>query len=167
MIEIHVCAGDTVEAEDPLLTLESDKATMDIPAPVAGTVTALRVAVGDSVSQGTVVLDVETAGAAAGRRRRAPPRRAYRRRRHTPTRSPAAAAPAAGPARPPASVPRLRDLHAEVLVLGAGPGGYTAAFRAADLGKKVVHGRPLAGRWAGCASTSAASRPRRCCTRRR
>ena len=65
VIEIHVAAGDTVAAEDPLLTLESDKATLDVPAPIAGTVTELRVAVGDTVSQGSVVMLVEAEGAAA------------------------------------------------------------------------------------------------------
>ena len=66
VIEIHVAAGDTVAAEDPLVTLESDKATLDVPAPVAGTVTELRVAVGDTVSEGSVimVIDAEDADAA-------------------------------------------------------------------------------------------------------
>src|SRR6476661_4379106 len=100
VIEIHVAAGDTVAAEDPLVTLESDKATLDVPAPVAGTVTELQV--------------TETAAA-----------------------QPAAAATATAPPVAAANVER-GDQHAEVLVLGAGPGGYTAAFRAADLGKQVV-----------------------------
>ena len=66
VIEIHVAAGDTVAAEDPLVTLESDKATLDVPAPVAGTITELKIAVGDAVSEGTVimVIDVEGGGAA-------------------------------------------------------------------------------------------------------
>ena len=68
VIEIHVAAGDTVAAEDPLVTLESDKATLDVPAPVAGTVTELRVAVGDTVSEGTVIMVID----AAGRRRGGP-----------------------------------------------------------------------------------------------
>jgi dihydrolipoyl dehydrogenase len=129
VIEIHVAAGDTVAAEDPLVTLESDKATLDVPAPVAGTVTELRIAVGDAVSEGTVimVIDVEGGGAAPA----AAPKEQVR--------EPAAAQPAAAASAPaPATdVPR-GDQHAEVLVLGAGPGGYTAAFRAADLGKTVV-----------------------------
>ena len=66
IIEILVAAGDTVAAEDPLLTLESDKATLDVPSPVAGTITSLAVAVGDTVSQGTVIGTVEVAGDAGG-----------------------------------------------------------------------------------------------------
>src|SRR5689334_7764393 len=62
IIEIHVSPGDTVAPEDPLLTLESDKATLDVPSPVAGTVTALAVAVGDTVSEGTVIGTVDVAG---------------------------------------------------------------------------------------------------------
>jgi dihydrolipoamide dehydrogenase len=115
VIEIHVAEGDTVAAEDPLITLESDKATMDVPAPAAGTVTAVKVGVGDTVSEGHPIVDLRTG------------------EKETP-------APAPAP-RPP-SVAR-GDLHAEVLVLGAGPGGYTAAFRAADLGKQVI----LVDRW--------------------
>ena len=62
VIEIHVAAGDTVAAEDPLVTLESDKATLDVPAPVAGTVTELRVAVGDAVSAGSVIMVIDAEG---------------------------------------------------------------------------------------------------------
>src|SRR6185369_16517728 len=65
VIEIHVSAGDTVAAEDPLVTLESDKATLDVPAPVAGTVTELRVAVGDTVSAGSVIMVIDAAPAAS------------------------------------------------------------------------------------------------------
>jgi dihydrolipoamide dehydrogenase len=114
VIEVHVAAGDVVAAEDPLITLESDKATMDIPAPAAGTITAVKVSVGDTISAGHSIADLET-----GQKLLAPEQ--------------PAAAPAA---RPPAAA--RGDVHAEVLVLGAGPGGYTAAFRAADLGKQVV-----------------------------
>jgi dihydrolipoamide dehydrogenase len=116
VIEVHVAPGDTVIVDDPLITLESDKATMDIPAPAAGTVTDVRVSVGDRVSDGHRILDLQTSEPAA-----APP---------APAPAPAAAA------RPPSARPS--DVHAEVLVLGSGPGGYTAAFRAADLGKAVV-----------------------------
>src|SRR3712207_9068679 len=66
IIEIHVSPGDTVAAEDPLLTLESDKATLDVPSPVAGTISALALSVGDTVSQGTVIGTVEVAGGAGG-----------------------------------------------------------------------------------------------------
>jgi dihydrolipoyl dehydrogenase len=122
VIEVHVAAGDTVAVDDPLITLESDKATMEVPSPAAGTVAAVTVAAGDTVSQGSVIAHLSTgaAGPPAGR---------------SPT--PASAATAAAPPARPASG-RRGDLHAEVLVVGAGPGGYTAAFRAADLGSTVV-----------------------------
>jgi dihydrolipoamide dehydrogenase len=107
VIEILVAPGDTIAPEDPLVTLESDKATMDVPSPLAGTVESIAVNVGDKVSQGTVLLVAAQDGAAPA---------------ETP---PAAPAPAA-------------ERTTEVLVLGAGPGGYTAAFRAADLGKRVT-----------------------------
>jgi dihydrolipoamide dehydrogenase len=113
VIEVHVAVGDTVAAEDPLITLESDKATMDVPAPVAGTVAAVKVGVDDRVSAGRSIIVLTTG-----------------------EQTTAAAAPSTAAARPP--VTERGDLHAEVLVLGAGPGGYTAAFRAADLGKQVV-----------------------------
>ena len=133
VIEIHVAAGDTVAAEDPLVTLESDKATLDVPAPVAGTVTELRVAVGDTVSEGSVimVIDAEGGDAAPAASATAPTQQVT----ETAAAQPAAAATAAP--MPAANIER-GDQHAEVLVLGAGPGGYTAAFRAADLGKQVV-----------------------------
>jgi len=128
IIEIHVAEGDTVSVEDPLVTLESDKAAMDVPSPQAGVVKALKVKEGDEVSQGSVILTLETAAAAA--------------------------APDAPKANAPiANVPKENsvaggakaqgDIHADVVVIGAGPGGYTAAFRAADLGLKVV----LVERW--------------------
>jgi dihydrolipoyl dehydrogenase len=120
VIEVHVAAGDQVAAEDPLVTLESDKATMDVPAPAAGTVAAVRVGVGDPVSEGTVILELET-----GQR--------------TVVEAPAPAAARAATAAPaPTRDGERGELHAEVLVLGAGPGGYSAAFRAADLGRGVV-----------------------------
>ncbi len=117
VIEVHVTAGSSVKAEDPLLTLESDKASMEIPSPAAGTVTEVLAKVGDRVSKGNKILKLRS-GAASG-----------------PGAS-IAMPPPAPAARPPAAA--RGDLHAEVLVLGAGPGGYTAAFRAADLGKQVI-----------------------------
>jgi dihydrolipoyl dehydrogenase len=123
VIEVHVAAGHVVAPEDPLITLESDKATMDIPAPVAGTIASVRVAVGDRVSAGHLIADLRTGGAATAE-------------------SAAPAAPAPSAEHVPVPVPSRGAAHgdvtAEVLVLGAGPGGYSAAFRAADLGKKVV-----------------------------
>ncbi len=121
VIELHVKAGNTVAKDDPLITLESDKATMDIPAPAAGTVTTLLIKAGDRVSQGSGILRLRVGAAPAARA--------------------TLAVPTAAP-RPPS--PQKGDLHAEVLVLGAGPGGYSAAFRAADLGRQVV----LVDRWA-------------------
>jgi len=121
VIEIHVSPGDTIAVEDPLVTVESDKATMDIPAPVAGTVTQLRVAIGDRVSEGSVLLTLESDGAA-------------------PAGSDAPPSPAVADAPPPPAVADAPggDRDTQLLVLGAGTGGYTAAFRAADLGLKVV-----------------------------
>src|SRR5215211_354490 len=122
VIEVHVAAGDTVAAEDPLITLESDKATMDVPAPTAGTVSTLRVGVGDTVSEGDLMLELQTGEELVPEAPAAP-----------------AAQVAAAPAPTPASAAGLQaDVQADVLVLGAGPGGYSAAFRAADLGKAVV-----------------------------
>ena len=113
VIELLVSVGDSVKAEDPLLTLESEKATMDIPSPFAGTIKSLSVAVGDKVSQGALLGHIESADAAG-------------------------AAPQESKATQPAKTSANADVETEVVVLGAGPGGYTAAFRAADLGKKVV-----------------------------
>src|SRR3954470_12704398 len=129
VIEVHVEPGGTIKAEDPLITLESDKATMEVPAPQSGTVKEVKVKTGDRVSQGDLIATLAGAGAPAS------------------TSAPAAQ-PGGGAARAPAPAARppvaaQGDYHAEVLVLGAGPGGYTAAFRAADLGKKVV----LVERW--------------------
>jgi len=137
IIEIHVSAGDEVAVDDPIITLESDKATMDVPAPVAGTVTAIPVSVGDTVSQGDVLLSVEVAGAEA-----APAGEAVKPAAALtpPGEQPAATSPAdtAAPIPAPAPSGNGADFDAEVLVLGSGPGGYTAAFRAADLGANVV-----------------------------
>jgi dihydrolipoamide dehydrogenase len=122
VIEIHIAAGDAVGLEDPLVTLESDKATMDVPAPFSGIVKQLRVKVGDRVSEGSVLLVLETESAAAEAE---PPAAAEA------TRAPAGPSPP-----PPPDGDSERD--AQVLVIGAGPGGYTAAFRAADLGLKTI-----------------------------
>ncbi|MBV8955966.1 MAG: dihydrolipoyl dehydrogenase [Solirubrobacterales bacterium] len=126
VIEIHVAAGDEVALEDPLVTLESDKATMDVPAPVAGVVRQLRVSIGDRVSEGSVLLTLD--GAAGEQPASSDGDR--------PAAEPAGApeSPAAGP--PPESDGGEHD--AQVVVIGSGPGGYTAAFRAADLGLRTV-----------------------------
>ena len=126
VIEIAVKAGDKVEKEQALISLETDKATMEVPSPVAGVVKEMKVKVGDKISEGSVILLLESSGAAAAPAASKPAAQA--------------AAPAAAPqvAPTPAAKVAKGDIHAEVVVLGAGPGGYTAAFRAADLGKQVV-----------------------------
>ena len=127
IIEVLVSAGDSIEAEDSLITVESDKASMEIPAPQSGVVKEVKVKVGDKISQGDLILmlDAEAASAEA-----APAPAAEEK--------PVEPAPAATEAPAPASFSGEADMHAEVLVLGSGPGGYTAAFRAADLGKQVI-----------------------------
>jgi dihydrolipoamide dehydrogenase len=125
VIELLVKPGDRVQLEQSLVTVESDKASMEIPSSAAGVVKELKVKIGDTVNEGSLLLLLEGEGAAA------------------------AAAPAAAPAAPPAAAPAVAaapaashaggaDLECDMLVLGAGPGGYSAAFRAADLGLKVV-----------------------------
>ena len=143
VIEVFVKPGDAVNPEDPLVTLESDKATMDVPSPAAGVVEALRVKVGDRVSQGSVLALLASEKGAAGAEPAKVP-------------APAAAGPAAQRAAAPAaasvaasasaeySAPAAArhsggaDVECEMLVLGSGPGGYSAAFRAADLGMNTV-----------------------------
>jgi dihydrolipoamide dehydrogenase len=125
IIEVHVSPGQKLKQDDPIVTLESEKAAMEVPAPRAGTVEAVHVKVGDLVSEGSLILTLAAVGADV---EPAPPT--------PPATEPPGAASAARPSSRTAA--SKLDLHAEILVLGAGPGGYTAAFRAADLGKKVV-----------------------------
>ena len=110
VIEILVKIGDVVAVDDPLCTLESDKATMDVPSSAAGVVKEIRVKVGEKVGEGAVLLTLESNGSAI-----------------QPTPTTAAAATASG-----------TELQCDVLVLGGGPGGYSAAFRSADLGRKTI-----------------------------
>ena len=137
VIELLVKPGDSVKAEQSLITVESDKASMEIPSSTAGVVKELRIKVGDKVNMGDVILTVEADGAAAPAPAPAP--------------APASASPAPAPAQAPAPVSAHAgpvpvastygggaDLECDMLVLGGGPGGYSAAFRAADLGMKVV-----------------------------
>jgi dihydrolipoamide dehydrogenase len=132
VIEIHVSPGDEVSLEDPLVTLESDKATMDVPAPLGGTVKQLSVKIGDRVSEGSVLLTLESDGAGPMATDAAP------------SAGDAAPSPDARVEREPAPPPPASadgaggDHDAQVVVIGSGPGGYTAAFRAADLGLKTV-----------------------------
>jgi dihydrolipoamide dehydrogenase len=126
VIELLVKPGDTVKAEQSLITVESDKASMEIPSSHAGVVKELKLKVGDKVNQGSTILVLDAAaGAAAPAASPAP----------TP---PAAATAPAAPAPTAASYAGGADLECDMLVLGAGPGGYSAAFRAADLGMKTV-----------------------------
>ncbi|NRF68951.1 dihydrolipoyl dehydrogenase [Aquincola sp. S2] len=126
VIEILVKPGDTVAVEQSLVTVESDKASMEIPSSAAGVVKELKIAIGDKVNEGSLLLTLEGSGSAA-----AP----------APAPAPAAAAPApaaAAPAPAAASYAGGADIECDMLVLGAGPGGYSAAFRSADLGMKTV-----------------------------
>jgi dihydrolipoamide dehydrogenase len=140
IVEILVKPGDSVKPEDPLVSLESDKATMDVPAPQAGTVKEIKAKVGDKVSKGTLILLLDASGAdAPAVSAAAPAAPPSAKAPDTPPPSPTIPAEArAAPAAPAPYTGPAGDIHAEVVVLGAGPGGYTAAFRAADLGKKTV-----------------------------
>jgi dihydrolipoamide dehydrogenase len=133
IIDVLVKPGDVIAVEDPLITLESDKASMDIPASHAGTVKELKVKVGDKVTKGSLILLVEAENAPETTAKPEASAPAVSAPAPVTEAQPVAAAPAA--AKPTSGD---ADLHAEVVVLGSGPGGYTAAFRAADLGKKVV-----------------------------
>ena len=127
VIEVLVKVGDTVAKEDSLITLESDKAAMDIPSSEAGIVKEIKIKVGEKVAKGTLILLLEAEAHVS-----AAPQAEFPK-----TESPAMAqAVAAAPS--PSVATGDDDIHCEVVVLGSGPGGYTAAFRAADLGKKVV-----------------------------
>jgi len=124
VIEVMVKPGETIAVDTGLIMVESDKASMEIPSSAAGVVKEIKVKVDDKVSEGSVILVIEASGAAAS--------------------APAPAAAAAAPAAAPAPAPKAgsfagkADTECEVLVLGAGPGGYSAAFRSADLGMKTV-----------------------------
>ncbi|MBC7469884.1 MAG: dihydrolipoyl dehydrogenase, partial [Ramlibacter sp.] len=124
---------DTIKAEQSLVTVESDKASMEIPSTHAGVVRELKVKIGDKVKEGSVLLVLEAAAGAGDKQRVDQPKAAVP--VAAPVTSPAAATPAAAPE---SSGPGGADLECDLLVLGAGPGGYSAAFRAADLGLKVV-----------------------------
>jgi dihydrolipoamide dehydrogenase len=132
VIEVFVKAGDVVKPEDSLVTLESDKATMDVPSPSGGTVKEVKVKVGDKLSEGSVVLTLETTDTAAAAK--PAPASAARAPDAPKASAPAASAPAPGAA----TFSGTADIECEMLVLGSGPGGYSAAFRSADLGMKTV-----------------------------
>ncbi|AJE99544.1 dihydrolipoyl dehydrogenase [Pandoraea apista] len=135
VIEVMIKPGDKIAKEASLITLESDKASMEVPSEVSGTVKEVKIKVGDKASQGTLIALIEADDAGAGKAA-------------APAAAPAPAAPAA-PAPAPAAQPSApapaaakhsggADTECDVLVLGAGPGGYSAAFRSADLGRKTV-----------------------------
>jgi dihydrolipoamide dehydrogenase len=145
VIEVLVKPGDSIEIETPLLTLETDKATMDVPSSAAGKVLELKVGKGSKISKGTPLLVIETDTAAApAQTPAATPPAAAPPASEAPAAQPAAAAKAgiATPAPAPTATSAVSEPEAsrstQLLVLGAGPGGYTAAFRAADLGLKVT-----------------------------
>lgn len=139
VIEVLVAVGDTVKKDQGLVTLESDKATLEVPSSAAGVVKEIEVKLGDTLSEGAVVVVLDAEGAADAPAKAAAP-------------APAAAAPASkppvtpshrAPAEPVAPKPALSsgkpaDIECEMVVLGSGPGGYTAAFRAADVGLDTV-----------------------------
>ena len=148
VIEVLVAAGDTVAKDQGLVTLESDKATMEVPAPEAGVIKELKVKVGDKLSEGSVVAIIEAAGEVAGK---APlPAAGEAGAPDAPDQGAAASAPPSQPS--PAAQEKVQnaapqsaaasgktpDITCHTVVLGAGPGGYTAAFRAADLGLDTV-----------------------------
>jgi dihydrolipoamide dehydrogenase len=126
IIEVHVKPGDEVSCEDSLITLETDKAAMDVPSPVAGRISDVLIAVGDKVSEGTVIVTIATTGTTD----------------HIAPDSNKDSGAAVSAAQEPAAAGDT-DQAVELVVVGAGPGGYTAAFRAADLGMDVV----LVERW--------------------
>jgi dihydrolipoamide dehydrogenase len=145
IIEVHVAVGDTIRPEATLVTLETDKAAMEVPSSAGGVVKELLVKKGDRVSEGQLILRLEGAAASApakpsgtapGSSTSAAPAPAAR--------SPAPSVPVAAAIAAGSSYSGPVDLETELLVLGAGPGGYPAAFRAADLGLKVT----LVERWA-------------------
>ena len=126
VIELLVKPGDTVKLEQSLISVESDKASMEIPSSHAGVVKDVKLKVGDTVNEGSVILSLEAAGASVPA---AVPVAA----------SAAAPAPVAAATAPAASsYAGGADTECDLVVVGAGPGGYSAAFRAADLGMKVV-----------------------------
>ena len=146
VIDVYVKPGDRIAAEDPLVTLETDKATMDVPAPQAGTVLSVAIRKGDKVAAGALVLTLDAADTVAATN--APPAgKAAPAAAAAALRPPPSAAGGATPAAPTRAEPETTTATPpggpKLVVIGAGPGGYTAAFRAADLGLEVT----LVERW--------------------
>ena len=128
IIAVEIKAGDTIAVDDTLITLETDKATMDVPAEAAGVVKEVKVKVGDKISEGGLIAVIEAAGAAEAPKAEAAPAPAAQ----------AEAPKAAAPAPQAAAFAGTADAEYDVVVLGGGPGGYSAAFAAADEGLKVA-----------------------------
>jgi len=136
VIELLVKPGDTIKAEQSLITVESDKASMEIPSSSAGVVKEIKIAVGDKINEGSLLLTLEVSGVGASAAPATVPETATA--AAAPADAPAPAPAPAASAPPAASYAGGADLECDMLVLGAGPGGYSAAFRAADLGMKTV-----------------------------
>jgi dihydrolipoamide dehydrogenase len=142
VIEVNIKPGDVIENEQALLTLESDKASIEVPSDTAGTVKEVRVKTGDKVSQGTIIAIVESSAEAAPAKAAKEPEKAPAQAEAKPQAAPAPT-PAAAP-KQPAAAPQAgsysgnADIECDMVVLGSGPGGYSAAFRSADLGMKTV-----------------------------
>ena len=136
VIEVNIKPGDVIEKEQTLLTLESDKASMEVPSHIAGTIKEIKVKAGDKVSHGTVIALVEASANATAPAKAPEPAKPVA--AAAAAAAQAAAAAAAAPAPQAGSYGGSADIECDMLVLGAGPGGYSAAFRAADLGMKTV-----------------------------
>ena len=141
VIELLVAVGDTVKKDQGLVTLESDKATLEVPSSAAGVVKEIKVKLGDNLSEGDVVLLLEAEGEAAAPA--APAKADAPKAEAAPASKPPVTPSHRAPAEPAAPQPALSsgkpaDIECKMVVLGAGPGGYTAAFRSADLGVDTV-----------------------------
>jgi dihydrolipoamide dehydrogenase len=142
VIEVNIKPGDVIEKEQALMTLESDKASIEVPSDTAGTVKEVRVKAGDKVSEGTVIATVETSGEAAPAKAAPAAKEPAKAAAASP--QPAAQAAPQAAQKQPAAAPQAgsfsgtADIECDMVVLGSGPGGYSAAFRAADLGMKTV-----------------------------
>lgn len=134
IIEVLVAVGDEVTENQDIITLESDKAAMEIPCSAAGKVASLNVKVGDKVSEGDVILSLEVVDSAQAEAKKVAPEAPIQAKTQAAVQAKTETKAAPKPAGPVTNA----DMHAEVVVLGSGPGGYTAAFRAADLGKQVI-----------------------------
>ena len=140
VIEILVAVGETVQKDQGLVTLESDKATLEVPSSAAGVIKELKVKLGDALSEGSVVAVLESEGAGAAPAPAAAAPAAAEATKPAPvTPSPAApAVPTTSAPKPALGTGKTADIECRIVVLGSGPGGYTAAFRAADLGLDTV-----------------------------